>query len=97
MRATRQWALRWAGTTILLVQAVNPEFNASPVVDIYILVAAGAQTQSAAMMTLAERLRDEMPRREANDKTTAAAALKKRSLPAPIKLKTPVLHWFLAI
>ncbi len=44
---------------VLLVQAVNPEFIASPVVDIY-LVAAGAQTQSAAM-TLAERLRDEMP------------------------------------
>lgn len=44
---------------VLLVQAVNPEFIASPVVDIY-LVAAGAETQSAAM-TLAERLRDEMP------------------------------------
>lgn len=44
---------------VLLVQAVNPEFIASPVVNIY-LVAAGAQTQSAAM-TLAERLRDEMP------------------------------------
>lgn len=43
----------------MLVQAVNPEFIASPVVDIY-TVAAGAQTQSAAM-TLAERLRDEMP------------------------------------
>ncbi|TGD54851.1 histidine--tRNA ligase, partial [Salmonella enterica subsp. enterica serovar Poona] len=37
---------------VLLVQAVNPEFIASPVVDIY-LVAAGAHTQSAAM-TLAE-------------------------------------------
>ncbi|MGK4855842.1 histidine--tRNA ligase, partial [Salmonella enterica] len=44
---------------VLLVQAVNPEFIASPVVEIY-LVAAGAQTQSAAR-TLAERLRDEMP------------------------------------
>ncbi|VDZ77505.1 histidyl-tRNA synthetase [Salmonella bongori] len=50
---------------VLLVQAVNPEFIASPVVDIY-LVAAGAQTQSAAM-TLAERLRDENAWREAND------------------------------
>ena len=44
---------------VLLVQAVNPEFNADPVVDIY-LVASGADTQSAAM-TLAERLRDEVP------------------------------------
>ena len=44
---------------VLLVQAVNPEFNADPVVDIY-LVASGADTQSAAML-LAERLRDEVP------------------------------------
>ena len=44
---------------VLLVQAVNLEFNADPVVDIY-LVASGADTQSAAM-TLAERLRDENP------------------------------------
>lgn len=44
---------------VLLVQAVNPEFKADPVVDIY-LVASGADTQSAAM-ALAERLRDELP------------------------------------
>ena len=44
---------------VLLVQAVNPEFKADPVVDIY-LVAAGNATQSAAMR-LAEALRDQMP------------------------------------
>lgn len=44
---------------VLLVQAVNPEFKADPVVDIY-LVASGADTQSAAM-ALAERLRDKLP------------------------------------
>ena len=44
---------------VLLVQAVNPEFKADSVVDIY-LVASGADTQSAAM-TLAERVRDEIP------------------------------------
>ncbi|MEN1677784.1 histidine--tRNA ligase, partial [Pseudomonas aeruginosa] len=44
---------------VLLVQAVNPEFKADPVVDIY-LVASGADTLSAAM-ALAERLRDELP------------------------------------
>ncbi len=44
---------------VLLVQAVNPEFKADPVVDIY-RVASGADTQSAAM-ALAERLRDELP------------------------------------
>jgi histidyl-tRNA synthetase len=41
---------------VLLVQAVNPEFKADSVVDIY-LVASGADTQSAAMQ-LAERVRD---------------------------------------
>ncbi len=41
---------------VLLVQAVNPEFKAESVVDIY-LVASGAETQSAAMQ-LAERVRD---------------------------------------
>ncbi len=53
--------LRWASNSlpVLLVQAVNPEFKADPVVDIY-LVASGADTQSAAM-ALAERLRDELP------------------------------------
>ena len=44
---------------VLLVQAVNPEFKADPVVDIY-LVASGAETQSAAMQ-LAERVRDALP------------------------------------
>ncbi len=44
---------------VLLVQAVNPEFKADPVVDIYRWLA-GADTQSAAM-ALAERLRDELP------------------------------------
>ena len=44
---------------VLLVQAVNPEFKADPVVDIY-LVASGTDTQSAAMR-LAERVRDELP------------------------------------
>jgi len=44
---------------VLLVQAVNPEFTADPVVDIY-LVASGAETQSAAL-NLAERLRNEFP------------------------------------
>lgn len=44
---------------VLLVQAVNPEFKADSVVDIY-LVASGAETQSAAMQ-LAERVRDALP------------------------------------
>lgn len=44
---------------VLLVQAVNPEFTADPVVDIY-LVASGAETQSAAL-NLAERLRNDVP------------------------------------
>ncbi len=44
---------------VLLVQAVNPEFKADSVVDIY-LVASGADTQSAAMQ-LAERVRDALP------------------------------------
>jgi histidyl-tRNA synthetase len=44
---------------VLLVQAVNPEFKADPVVDIY-LVASGTDTQSAAMQ-FAEKLRDAMP------------------------------------
>lgn len=44
---------------VLLVQAVNPEFKADPVVDIY-LVASGTDTQSAAMR-LAEQVRDALP------------------------------------
>ena len=44
---------------VLLVQAVNPEFTADPVVDIY-LVASGQDTQSAAL-NLAERVRDDVP------------------------------------
>ena len=44
---------------VLLVQAVNPEFKADSVVDIY-LVASGAETQSAAMQ-LAEHIRDQLP------------------------------------
>jgi len=44
---------------VLLVQAVNPEFTADPVVDIY-LIASGNGTQSAAMQ-LAERVRDALP------------------------------------
>jgi len=44
---------------VLLVQAVNPEFNADPVVDIY-LVASGTDTQAAALQ-LAERVRDAVP------------------------------------
>lgn len=40
---------------VLLVQAVNPEFKADSVVDIY-LVASGADTQSMAMQ-FAERAR----------------------------------------
>jgi len=44
---------------VLLVQAVNPEFKAESVVDIY-LVASGANTQSAAML-LGEQVRDALP------------------------------------
>ncbi|AMO47763.1 histidine--tRNA ligase [Kosakonia oryzendophytica] len=44
---------------VLLVQAVNPEFKAESVVDIY-LVASGANTQSAAMQ-LGEQVRDALP------------------------------------
>ncbi|XTZ39443.1 histidine--tRNA ligase [Salmonella enterica] len=44
---------------VLLVQAVNPEFKAESVVDIY-LVASGANTQSAAMQ-LGEKVRDALP------------------------------------
>ena len=44
---------------VLLVQAVNPEFKAESVVDIY-LVASGENTQAAAMQ-LAERVRDAFP------------------------------------
>lgn len=44
---------------VLLVQAVNPEFKADPVVDIY-TVASGTDTQSAAMR-LAEQVRDALP------------------------------------
>ncbi len=44
---------------VLLVRAVNPEFKADPVVDIY-LVASGTDTQSAAMR-LAEQVRDALP------------------------------------
>ncbi|TCC14258.1 histidine--tRNA ligase [Kosakonia quasisacchari] len=44
---------------VLLVQAVNPEFKAESVVDIY-LVASGANMQSAAMQ-LGEQVRDALP------------------------------------
>lgn len=44
---------------VLLVQAVNTEFKADPVVDIY-LVAAGDNVQTAALR-LAEQIRDEIP------------------------------------
>jgi histidyl-tRNA synthetase len=44
---------------VLLVQAVNPEFKAESVVDIY-LVASGEGTQTAAM-GLAEQVRDAIP------------------------------------
>lgn len=44
---------------VLMVQAVNPDFIAGPVVDVY-LISSGAGTQSAAML-LAERLRDALP------------------------------------
>ncbi|HAZ55338.1 MAG TPA: histidine--tRNA ligase, partial [Franconibacter helveticus] len=44
---------------VLLVQAVNPEFKADSVVDIY-LVASGNGTQTAAML-LAEAVRDAFP------------------------------------
>ncbi|WP_256739980.1 His/Gly/Thr/Pro-type tRNA ligase C-terminal domain-containing protein, partial [Cronobacter sakazakii] len=44
---------------VLLVQGVNPEFTADPVVDIY-LIASGNGAQSAAMQ-LAERVRDALP------------------------------------
>ncbi len=44
---------------VLLVQAVNPEFKADSVVDMY-LISSGAGTQSAAML-LAEKVRDALP------------------------------------
>ncbi|WP_058913250.1 histidine--tRNA ligase [Entomohabitans teleogrylli] len=44
---------------VLLVQAINPEFKAESVVDIY-LIASGAGTQTAAML-LAEQVRDVLP------------------------------------
>ncbi len=44
---------------VLLVQAVNPEFEPTRVVDVYV-VASGQGVQSAAMQ-LAEKLRDEAP------------------------------------
>jgi histidyl-tRNA synthetase len=44
---------------VLLVQAVNPEFKANSVVDIY-LVSSGSGTQAPAML-LAEQVRDRLP------------------------------------
>lgn len=44
---------------VLLVQAVNPEFEPIPVVDVYV-IASGQGVQSAAMQ-LAEKLRDSLP------------------------------------
>lgn len=44
---------------VLLVQAVNPEFEPRSIVDVYV-IASGQGVQSAAMQ-LAERLRDEVP------------------------------------
>jgi histidyl-tRNA synthetase len=44
---------------VLLVQAINPEFKAESVVDIY-LISSGQGTQAAAML-LAEQLRDQVP------------------------------------
>ncbi|MDX6915784.1 histidine--tRNA ligase [Pectobacterium carotovorum] len=44
---------------VLLVQSVNPDFNAQPGVDAY-LISSGAGTQVAAMQ-LAEKLRDALP------------------------------------
>ncbi len=44
---------------VLLVQAINPEFKAESVVDIY-LISSGQGTQAAAML-LAEQLRDRVP------------------------------------
>lgn len=44
---------------VLLVQAVNPEFKADPVVDVY-LIASGEGTQASAMV-LAEQIRDAFP------------------------------------
>ncbi|MDU6389197.1 MAG: ATP phosphoribosyltransferase regulatory subunit, partial [Pantoea sp.] len=44
---------------VLLVQAVNPEFEPTRVVDVYV-IASGQGVQSAAMQ-LAEKLRDEAP------------------------------------
>ena len=76
---------------VLLVQAVNPEFNADPVVDIY-LVASGADTQSAAMR-LAERLRDEVP--GVKLMTNHGGGNFKKQLPVPIS-GAPALHWYWA-
>lgn len=44
---------------VLLVQAVNPEFEPTRVVDVYV-IASGQGVQASAML-LAEKLRDEMP------------------------------------
>nr|WP_286175099.1 histidine--tRNA ligase [Enterobacter sp. Cy-643] len=44
---------------VLLVQAINPEFKAESVVDMY-LISSGQGTQGAAML-LAEKLRDQVP------------------------------------
>ncbi|RWR02993.1 histidine--tRNA ligase [[Pantoea] beijingensis] len=44
---------------VLLVQAVNPEFEPTRIVDVY-LIASGQDVQSAAMI-LAEKLRDALP------------------------------------
>lgn len=73
----------------MLVQAVNPEFIASPVVDIY-LIASGTDTQSAAM-ALAERLRDEVP--GVKLMTNHGGGNFKNSLLAPIS-GALALHWY---
>jgi histidyl-tRNA synthetase len=73
---------------VLLVQAVNPEFKADSVVDIY-LVASGAETQSAAMQ-LAERVRDALP--GVKLMTNHGGGNFKNSLLVPIS-GAQVLHW----
>ncbi|PKH21825.1 histidine--tRNA ligase [Enterobacterales bacterium CwR94] len=44
---------------VLLVQAVNPEFEPTPIVDVYV-IASGQGVQTAAML-LAEQIRDALP------------------------------------
>lgn len=73
---------------VLLVQAVNPEFKADPVVDIC-TVASGADTQSAAMQ-LAERVRDALP--DVKLMTNHGGGNFKNSLLVPIS-GAQVSHW----